>query len=124
MGKTLQRIVVEEKLPAPPDAEPEAESEEDGLIKRTMFRLRLEGLPLLFNQKKLEEVVDFVLRKFRAAPPERIEVVVNPISQRPQGYAYMDFANECEAVELAQHRECRLGEVRLRIVNEGLREEI
>lgn len=92
--------------------------------ERTVYRIRLDGLPLLVLAEDVQEVVDGLLRRVlhNAVLPLRVTVATDPITLRPQGYAYADFLEEDSATELVRRkRKSRLGPRRVNLINEGAR---
>jgi len=92
--------------------------------ERTVYRVRLDGLPLLVLVEDVQELVEALLRRVlhNATLPLRVTAVADPITARPQGYAYADFLRKDEAAELVRRkRNCRLGPRRVNLINEGAR---
>lgn len=93
--------------------------------ERTVYRIRMEGLPLLVLVEDVERVLEGLLRrvlKGGAVLPARTTVAADPITDRPLGYAYADFLEKDAAAELVRRkRNCRLGPRRVGLINEGAR---
>lgn len=69
-------------------------------------RLRLDGLPARHTPDHLEDLLQVILEEYDVAIPDKVEVVVDPITLKPCGHAYVSFATDREA----QDAECTLRE--------------
>jgi len=89
----------------------------------------VEGFSKVYLQDMLEEQLRALLRKTQAVGCERAEIVVDPISGWPVGYAYLDFETEEDAELMVAHRTVDLnaldgeGQTRVRMIMEGPRPE-
>mmetsp|Transcript_95565 Transcript_95565/g.213809 ORF Transcript_95565/g.213809 Transcript_95565/m.213809 type:complete len:837 (-) Transcript_95565:35-2545(-) len=117
----LQQHAIEELIP---DGKDSAQS----LEERTVFRIRLEGVSVLPLPQEIEEQVVRLLRRLQMPRPLRVVAGVDPITARPQGYAYVDFVEAGEAKDfhkLSRHRDrgrdIELYGRRLRVLHEGAR---
>merc|ERR1712217_887687 len=64
---------------------------------RMIFRIRLEKLPTLNSADDLEDEIKRFMRRAGASNPVRVEVVLDPITGRPRGYAYVDYSDAVAA---------------------------
>merc|ERR1711948_194377 len=64
---------------------------------RMIFRIRLEKLPILNSADDLEDEIRRFMRRTGASNPVRVEVVLDPITGRPRGYAYVDYSDAAAA---------------------------
>mmetsp|Transcript_93155 Transcript_93155/g.272630 ORF Transcript_93155/g.272630 Transcript_93155/m.272630 type:complete len:815 (-) Transcript_93155:115-2559(-) len=62
-----------------------------------IFRIRMEQLPTALTDELLEEGIRLFLKQRGAATVLRIDVALDPITSRPRGYAYLDFADAASA---------------------------
>merc|ERR1712194_991709 len=96
--------------------------------ERFLYRVRIEGLSRFFLHDVLEQQVYRMLRGLQAPTPAQLLVVADPISERPLGYAYVDFWQEehallvasCRAVQLAGG-DAATGYTTVRLIREGPR---
>jgi hypothetical protein len=96
---------------------------EDGEEDAIVFRVRVEGLSKIFLPDMLLEQVNALLKRMRSATPLRVEIGVDPISERPLGFAFLDFDEESEANFVLSQRGSFLGSVHVRFICEGPRKQ-
>lgn len=65
-----------------------------------VFRLRFEELPVKVSEEVLVEELKDLLRAQGTGKPANLEVVCDPITDRPRGFAYVDFTHP-RAAEVA-----------------------
>jgi len=68
-----------------------------GSPKPTCCTLRLDGLPARHEPDYLQELLLDILDEYDVATPKKVDVAVDPITQRPSGHAYIVFSSEKEA---------------------------
>jgi len=96
----LDKYEISKTLPvgAPPDPSAEKEAApRRGSKLRPVFRIRIEHLPLELTADILEEHIRSLMRRIGATNPLKVEVAIDPISSRPRGYAYVNFADAAAA---------------------------
>jgi len=101
-------------LPAIPGAQKKVSSEKAEPEKKkrllTLWRVRMENLSRMTTGDLLEDHIRGLIRKIACPDPTRVDVVLDPITSRPRGWAYVDFI-DAAAAELAVrgHGEALLG---------------
>jgi len=86
----LHRNMVENKIPRPRGGPPPVPEIDHDTAPPTT--LRIENLPVLVDGEAVEKLLRSVFQRCGAAEPLRVNVAVDPISRRLQGYAHVDFA--------------------------------
>ena len=79
--------------PTPPKTHPALESG-DPVRKH---RIRFEGLQVSLSQENITEQLKLFIKQRGAPKASRIEVALDPITARPKGHAYADFADVSSA---------------------------
>jgi len=123
--RLLQKFIIEGTLPETKD---NGNARKESLEEGTIYRVRVEGLPLIALPDVLRQKLFELLQKLQVNKLEQMRVVVDPISERPFGYAYIDFEDEEQANFVASHRAVPLGSVdassgivTVRLIGEGPR---
>merc|ERR1711920_55778 len=87
-----------------------------------------EGLSPLFPVPVIESQVHDLLRRLVEAEPVRVVISVDPISELPRNYGFVDFGTDAEAKALwkagGNLKKCVIGSRRIRVVYEGPRREL
>lgn len=65
--------------------------------ERSCWRVKLGNLPRNLTTDLLEEAVSSLLRKLCVPAPVRIQIVADPITSRPKGWAFVDFYDAAAA---------------------------
>jgi hypothetical protein len=68
-----------------------------GSKARPTFRVRIENLPTKSTCDILEEQIRSLFKTVGAANPLRVEVVMDVITSKPKGFAYVDFSDAAAA---------------------------
>lgn len=92
----LDRYAIVQKLPNSGAQPVEVAGDTQKRNKGRIFRVRMEQLPTQLTDELLEEGIRLFLKQ-RGAGVTRIEVALDPITSRPRGYAYLDFADAASA---------------------------
>jgi len=98
----LDRHEIQGKLPEPSEEAAEEPAQEGERQRRyskvqRFFRLRMEKLPTQLTGELLEQSIRSFLKKQGAPNALKVDVVLDAITSRPRGYAYVDFADAAAA---------------------------
>ena len=100
----IARKLVSKKLaalPSPPAGQPAPPThpalETTDSIEDHRHRIRFEGLQNTLSQENITEQLKLFIKQRGAPKANRIEVALDPITSRPKGHAYADFADVTSA---------------------------
>jgi len=137
--RLLQKFMIEEAIPKPPppskkelDREEKA-SRSSSFDEPIIYRVRIEGLSKMSLPDMLETQVRSLIAKMlvpetqRPVVPAQLRIVGDPITERPLGYAYVDFWEPEHANLVASYQALTIaaprgeGSSNVRLVGEGPR---
>mmetsp|Transcript_63469 Transcript_63469/g.147921 ORF Transcript_63469/g.147921 Transcript_63469/m.147921 type:complete len:810 (+) Transcript_63469:86-2515(+) len=96
IGQMLDRYSIVQRLPETEPTEVVENQRQPSKVQR-VFRVRMEQLPTQLTDQLLEQNIRMFLKQRGASTVIRIDVAVDPITSRPRGYAYLDFADAVSA---------------------------
>ena len=81
--------------PPPPPTHPALDTGDP--VEERRHRIRFEGLQNTLSQENITEQLKLFIKQRGAPKANRIEVALDPITSRPKGHAYADFADVSSA---------------------------
>jgi len=122
--RLLHKFAIEGSLP-PQEAQSEKRHSKQ---REPVYRVRAEGFSKVLMPDVLEQQVMVLLKTLKCPKPAKTQVVTDPISGRPLGYANLDFSEGEHAISVVQNRSVQLrdanpasGFTTVRLIMEGPR---